>query len=311
MKKLLLSALLILVLATSSQAYIYELNHQCENSCLQETGVIFNLTLDPGKWKDTMELQMIQIVDAKKGTLIALYNKSTSVSSKKSFYINETLPKYDGNLLINVSPCFTTRVPPVDRMVEDVFIATELTYCEKNNHTIPLLECLYSGNCDENSLCINNTCAELECGECQHVFDHRCISYQCCGNETCKTAQECLNNTCIGIGCAEKEFAENHTCIKLACAAGEYVANHSCIKVQAAAGRTASSTVDKEIAQAKTAAFSQKWLARIVEFPKRINSAVVYRVLEVFAFGVIVFLILRLLEAKTKIFIKLTNRGQK
>lgn len=311
--KLLIFAGLALVLAASAHAYIYELEHQCENSCLQNTGVVFNLTLDPGKWKDAMELQMIQIIDAKKGTMVALFNKSVLVSLKESFFIAANLPNYDGELLINVSPCFTTRIPPEDRIIDGVFIANELTYCEKNNHTMPLLECIYPGSCDEESSCIGNACAELECGDCQYIFDHTCTSYQCCSNETCSTVQQCLNNTCFSVECAEFEYANNHECSMLFCGSDEYVENHSCIKFQAVENSTAETfeaNVDQENVQGQ-ADSSTRWFNQIVEFPKKINSSVLYRVLEIVALGAIVVLLLILLEAKTKIFIKLTNRGQK
>jgi hypothetical protein len=313
---ILIFAGILLVLAASAQAYIYELNHTCENSCLQETGVVFNLTIDPGKWQDAMELQKIEIVDSKRGTLVALYNESTSVSSKRTFYISAILPKYQGQLLINVSPCFTTRVPSSQRMAEDTFIANELTYCEKNNHTLPLLECMYPGSCDDGSSCYGNTCAKLKCSECQHIFDHSCISYQCCINDSCSFSQECINNSCMDVGCAESEFPQNHTCVKLACAPDEQMANHSCIKVPAVnitvgnnSGNNSNSTAGKAVGRFNNS--TQRFLKSIEQVPKHITSAVVYSVLEVAALAAIVFLLLKILEAKTKIFIKLTNRGQK
>jgi hypothetical protein len=308
-QRILLFVVLILAFAVNSQAYIYEIEHQCQNSCLQGTGVAFNITIDPGTWKDSMELRMIQVIDAKKGTLIAVYNETAIFSSKKGFYINATLPKYEGEPLINVSPCFTTMVPQSDRMADDTFIANELTYCEKGNHTLPLLECMYSASCDDGSSCINNSCAKLKCGECQRIFDHRCLSYQCCGNESCKAAQQCLNNSCISFECAEGEFAENHTCAKLYCNEDEYVANHSCVRIEAIAINTSESTLDNEtkVQSAVPAGFIDK----ISGLPKNITSDVLYKVLEVIVLGAIVFVLLKLLEAKTKIFIKLTNRGQK
>jgi hypothetical protein len=302
--RILAVAILFLGLAGIAQAYIFEISHQCAESCIQGTEASFNITIDPGKWKDSMELKMIQLLDARKGTVIATYNKTAMVSTIRSFYFSGKLPEFYGSALINVSTCFTTGVPTNDRMVDENFIATELSYCEKSNHTMPLLQCVYPASCDGDSTCINGTCMKLECGKCQHILDHKCRPYQCCSDYACKQDQNCINNSCIGFSCADNEAALNHTCTMINCASDQKALNHTCQAIIRTPVIETKSNVTRPPA-------SPGFIKRMAELPAKFTMDFLYRVLEVIALGAILFFMLKLIEAKTKIFIKLANRGKK
>jgi hypothetical protein len=312
MKAPLMMAAFMLLCASACSAYIFEMQHACKESCLQGTEIVFNITVNAGKWKDTMELQKIQVVDSRKGTLIAIYNKTSFISTIKSFYLNATLPKYSGASQLNVSPCFTSMVPIVDRMAEDTFIATELTYCEKANFTVPLLECLYSAGCDASSSCINNQCIPLECDECQYIHDHKCTNFQCCSNETCKQSQTCINNSCIAFECAFDEAPANHTCMKLQCGSDEQILDHACAKIPPIQKVAATNeTANNSTKAAASPEARPKIMQRLAAMPAQFTSDLIFRALEVLALGAIAIILVELIEVKTKIFIKLANRGRK
>jgi hypothetical protein len=238
-KSILVFATISLVLALNAYGYIYNISHICHDNCLENTNVSWNITLYAGIG-GSMELKRIEIVDAKSNAILGLYNDSAViVYSKETFIVNGVLPLSKNSNSINVTPCFTTAIPPKDRMAGAIFIGTELTYCEKSNYTTPVYECVSSKDCEATDVCVNNTCSQLQCSPCQYIADNTCIDYECCKNEQCGQNEKCEENVCITISCLQTQTAINHTCVELKCNENEIAINHTCTKLRCGKNETA------------------------------------------------------------------------
>ena len=108
-----------------------------------------------------------------------------------------------------------------------VFSAILITACTKEpvcgnseleEGETPATCCLDAG-CIGDQVCVNNTCKEPECGECQYVDSekHVCVDYDCCDDSECSDDEECSDHECEKIICGSCEFIEDHKCKSLAC----------------------------------------------------------------------------------------------
>ncbi|MBN2453949.1 hypothetical protein JXB11_00220 [Candidatus Woesearchaeota archaeon] len=310
-------------------AYDFSIVHECKNGCLAGTNVTWNVTVDPGHI--TSELKMITLKDALTDEVLGFYNRTVILYNNMTFPIEGRLPKVKNITSINVTTCFTSALHPRDRMVSDIFIGTELTYCEKKNYSTPIYECLFPHNCAADSTCVNSTCVKLKCSYCQQIVDHTCSDYECCEDEHCGFTETCEWHKCIGVECSEIQFVSNHTCVYLSCGGDEIAKNHECVKLECADNEVAA----EHACVALTCGAGEKALNHTcVKLPEEKNitqqavpsgqgstesnvyalSLDPYHILEVSVLVIIFILLILLLEPelhKTKIFIKMQKKVTK
>ncbi len=232
-------------------AYVYNISHSCADGCLTGTTVTWNVTLYKGAG-EAIEVSLVEIRKSGTEEQLGLYNATTIVSTKKSFLIDGTLPAVKQAEYLNVTPCFTTMISQRNRVFEDFFVGLETTYCEKANYSTPNYQCTTASaaadayrpkvdkpeQCALTQACVNNTCAEIECGECQYISNHGCLSHGCCDDTACSFWQKCQNNTCQAVSCLPGYKPENHSCAELSCNENEAVAENSCVQLGCASDET-------------------------------------------------------------------------
>ena len=223
-----------------ANAYVYNISHTCAEGCLGGTIVTWNVTLYKGAG-EAIEVKVVEIRRSGAEEQLGIYNFTTIVSTKQSFMINGTLPKLSQAGHLNVTPCFTTMISQRNRVFEDFFVGLETTYCEKANYSTPSYQCTKQEQCVPTQACVNNTCAEIECGECQYTSNHGCSSHDCCNDTACSPWQKCQNMTCQMLSCFPGYKPENHSCTELTCNEDEVVAGNACVRLDCASGETARS----------------------------------------------------------------------
>lgn len=77
--------------------------------------------------------------------------------------------------------------------------------------------CCLDAGCIGSQTCVNNTCEEPECGECQYLENHTCKDYECCENSECSEDEKCLDNKCQEISCTGCNYIENNECKPFVC----------------------------------------------------------------------------------------------
>ncbi len=88
--------------------------------------------------------------------------------------------------------------------------------------------------CLDNEECFENSCERIECGACEYIESHKCMSYECCSNEECPESSYCSSNKCAGLSCAPDEIIANHECSKLSCTEDEQIIDGKCVKLNCA-----------------------------------------------------------------------------
>ena len=76
-------------------------------------------------------------------------------------------------------------------------------------------ECMANNACEDNEICLDNECVEVEC-DCGIIEDHACVEYQCCVDTDCGDSAICVDNLCSVIDCDCGEVV-NHSCVDYEC----------------------------------------------------------------------------------------------
>ena len=79
--------------------------------------------------------------------------------------------------------------------------------------------CCLDAGCIGEQTCVNNTCEEPECGNCQYIDDekHICMDYECCNDSECPADEGCSDHECKKITCGYCKYIEEHNCKALVC----------------------------------------------------------------------------------------------
>lgn len=78
--------------------------------------------------------------------------------------------------------------------------------------------------------CVNHSCIEVKCGECEYVANNSCHRYECCSDLECGKNETCSRNTnkCVAIEC-ECGYIKNRTCVSYECCSNKDCKSGLCI----------------------------------------------------------------------------------
>ncbi|GEM_PF-5382918 len=222
---------LILILASpKAEAIDFNATVSCEQ-CISGTETEWNVTVT-NKGQTELEIQSIEIISAQSQELITRHNttKITVYTGNKpiSIVFPWIIPGYKGKTNLTYNVCFQTLVPTYLRKIEDTAISDTRYFCEPQNMTLQLLQCLNSSNCAWNEQCGNNECKALECKGCGYASNHQCFTHECCSSEECSFNQQCRKNKCSNLNCTQAEQIINRSCSSRECAQSEKLANQTC-----------------------------------------------------------------------------------
>lgn len=222
--------LILLLSSPKAEAINFNATASCEQ-CISGTETEWNVTIT-NMGQTEIEIQSIEIMSARNQELITRYNTTaiTIRANKKpaSITFPGLLPNYKGKTSLDYNVCFQTLVPAYLRKIEDTALSDTRYFCEPQNMTLELFQCLNSSNCAWNEQCGNNECQKLQCKECGYASNHRCFSYECCSDENCTSSQSCKSNKCTTLNCSQAEQIINHSCSGLECAQNETLSNQKC-----------------------------------------------------------------------------------
>lgn len=100
-------------------------------------------------------------------------------------------------------------------------------------------ECTKDSDCDDDEICDNNKCVEIE-GDCGYAKNHKWIVYECCGDINCDDEEECKNNECVKVKC-DCGGVKNHKCTAECCSANDCPSEYKCVDMVCLAGNACSS----------------------------------------------------------------------
>ena len=238
----------------TSKSRFYNISYKCkDNVCIENETIMWDIRF-VNLGQEVLEITSLRLMDHQSLEELLFYNKSVikvDPEMRGELQINTTAFILAEERLIKFFPCFTIRVPydawdKLDEIVStDYYVKRVLEYCYNESYNISVMECRDNSYCDEDEECKENLCSKLECGECQHIVEHRCVDWQCCKAEDCPENQTCVEHFCRKLFCKPDEIIENHSCRscnydefledgkckKLRCKDDEVAANHSCKKL--------------------------------------------------------------------------------
>jgi len=263
--------------AAAVNAYQYNITHSCpDNICVRGSPIEWSIEIINDGHK-ILKFNKISLFNRLDGSNVTKYiaNVKDGVTGeelpiielkqgyRETILISDRIPANTKNNKLIFYPCFNRLVNLQERdyVLADI---TEILFCEKENLSIEVIDCINDVQCKSNEICDKNECSRLKCGECEYAYLHKCVDYECCSSSSCKAYEQCANNTCkslqcadtqiylnntcseynctgqevmidhscVDLGCAEDETIMNKTCIKLECNDDEYVSSHNCLKLE-------------------------------------------------------------------------------
>jgi hypothetical protein len=79
--------------------------------------------------------------------------------------------------------------------------------------------CCEDTGCSGIQTCIEHSCTEIVCGECEYIENKICNSYECCSDSACATDEICVDNECAEIICT-CGYIEDRECVQYECCHG-------------------------------------------------------------------------------------------
>ncbi len=80
-----------------------------------------------------------------------------------------------------------------------------------------ILTCCADAGCLGDQSCVQNTCIEPVCGDCQELVNHACVDLECCSDVDCGEGQFCEGHSCKDVECGDCQYLEGSVCKDYAC----------------------------------------------------------------------------------------------
>jgi len=193
------TALFSLLIISSANALIsgeVYIDLECDGPCIEGEEANWNITI----WnRGDKSLQVVHTEIRNKENVKLIKNEDPATirpGQNKTYVFIEPIPRPPASGKLDYKVCPRVSTPGYLGILQEQdlcrpIVESPFIILAEN------FECRTDTDCSADSRCIEFSCVELKCADCQYVSNHQCISYECCSNTDCQEDMICDGHFCV------------------------------------------------------------------------------------------------------------------